>query len=425
MLAPLTLAIILRAAMLLPGALFAPPAGQHDTLGMVEVLQLKHAHDYFTLRRRLAETSDSTSTAARLAAALVDQAFNASVRSNREAARLLSDGVLPDSLADDLRDLMVNNDLRLFAYADGLRDVDSLLARATTLDSLRLGDARNARAIFEALAGVPPESVTVRAASHVRLVRGRIPVTIGDSARNYVFDTGANLSTVMRSEAHALGLRVIPAGIDVGTSTDVRVRADLAVTDHLTIGHMDFRHVVFLVLDDRLLTFGHVRIPGIIGFPVIGQMGEVRLHTDGTLEIPQVPPRRTAANLALDGQALLTPVTWGDRPALCRLDTGAQQTAFYRHFYQRYRTLIDSLGKPATKRAGGAGGIREFKVRVLSHVALAVGDTVITVPELDVMEQSILRPGEDEFLDCNLGHDILDAVPAVTLNFRDMAFRLR
>jgi aspartyl protease len=395
-----------------------------------EVTRLQRARDYFTLRDRLAAASgDTSSLPVRFARALVEHAFNSPAASNRTIGALLRDPRLPPTLVTALRKLEVTNYLRQFEYAAGLAAVDTLMADTTTLTTADLRDLRHSGTLLRALATVPPQAVVARGPATLHLEDGRIPVQINDSLRHYVFDTGANLSTIMRSEAVALALRLYPAGIDVGTSTDRRVTADLAVADRLELGPFVYRHVVFLVLDDSLLTFpGGFRIPGIVGFPVIEQLGEVQFGR-GEVIVPGEPPRRTARNLALDELTPLTRVRWEGAghgaTLLCRLDTGADRTQFYEPFYRRFRGLIDSVTVSRLRRSGGAGGIREFPVRMLSRQRLAVGDTVAALDSSDVLTQSIARDSTENYLDCNIGHDVLDAFPRTIINFHDMAFLLR
>lgn len=394
-----------------------------------EVTRLQRARDYFTLRDRLAVSNDTGALPVQFARALVEHAFNSPAASNRTIAALLRDPRLPPTLVTALRKLEVTNYLRQFEYAAGLAAVDTLMADTTRLAPTDLRDLRHSRTLLRALATVPPQVVIARGAATLRLEEGRIPVQINDSLRHYVFDTGANLSTIMRSEAVALGLRLYPAAIDIGTSTDRRVTADLAVADRLALGPLEYRHVVFLVLDDSLLTFpGGFRIPGIVGFPVIEQLGEVQFG-HGEVVIPGQPPFRMAGNLALDELTPLTRVRWegAGRGAalLCRLDTGADRTQFYEPFYRRFRTLIDPVTVSRVRRSGGAGGIREFPVRMLSRQRLVVGDTVAVLDSSDVLTQSITRDSAENFLDCNIGHDVLDAFPRTIINFHDMAFLLR
>ena len=133
--------------------------------------------------------------------------------------------------------------------------------------------------------------------------------------------------------------------------------------------------------------------------------------------------------MALEGLTPLTRVRWegaGRRaPLLCRLDTGAERTQFYEPFYRRFRVQLDAATSPATRRVGGAGGVREFGVRVLRRAHLALGDTTIVLDSTDVLTQPIVRETSENYLDCNVGHDVLDTFSGYVINFRDMAFLLR
>jgi hypothetical protein len=401
-------------------------AHRHPDLTLEEVVHLRQKHNYFALRDRLREAPATRAAAADVARATVQAAFNHPAASNLTIRRLLETGALPDSLVADLRLLAMDNSLRLFEYTDGLKVANTLLADTTRLDARRLRDARNTQRVFQALARVPPQTVQMGGPSRILFVNGRVPVTINDSTREYGFDTGANLSGIMRSEAAALGVRVIPAGIELGTATDRRIVADLGVVDRLTIGEMHFRNVVVLVLDDAMLTFADgFRIPGIIGFPVIEQMGEIHLTGITELRVPVSAPRRPQANLALDGLSLLTPVRWEGETLLCRLDTGAGQTQFYEPFYRRFRAQVDASSVSLVRKKGGAGGVQETPVRVLADMRLALGDTVVVSKQLDVVLQPLVPNVEDNYLDCNIGRDLLGAYSELVLNFREMAFILR
>jgi hypothetical protein len=396
------------------------------TLTIAEVSRLHHARQYFELRDRLARVAGTDSAPATLLArAIVAHAVNRPAESNAALRRLQAIPNVSDSVVADALELEISNDLRLSDHAAGARAVNALLGGRFLLDSLRVSDAQNSLRIFRALDGTSPQSMTSTGASTVALIHGHIPLVVNDSARDYVFDTGANLSTIMRSEAIAVGLRIIPAGLDVGTSTTARVTADLGIADSVRIGAMHFHNVVFLVLDDAMLTFPDgFRIPGIIGFPVIEQMGEIHLGRSA-LSVPAAPPERSQHNLVLDELTLLTPASWQSRPLLCRLDTGAGRTQVYEPFYRRYRTLIDAGSDTATRKMGSAGGVQITPVRVLPKVSLAVGDTVASLATLDVLVHSIARDESSNYLDCNLGHDVFDQFGETIVNFRDMAFLLR
>jgi len=70
-------------------------------------------------------------------------------------------------------------------------------------------------------------------------------------------------------------------------------------------------------------------------------------------------------------------------------------------------------------------GVELTAVRVAHNVRLAVGDTAVSLPTLDVLVNSIARDESSNYLDCNLGHDVFDQFGETIVNFRDMAFLLR
>src|SRR5207237_3830724 len=106
-----------------------------------------------------------------------------------------------------------------------------------------------------------------------------VPVEINAQKMDFVFDTGANISTVSASTAQKLGLRIIEADIAVGSSTDIKVKSKLGVAPEIKVGQVTLKNVVFLVLEDKALTFPQInyQINGIVGFPVIEAFREITL----------------------------------------------------------------------------------------------------------------------------------------------------
>lgn len=401
---------------------------ERDREAPPELVRLYERGDYFTLRERLSEPSAGEPAGLTVLRAAVADAFNDPARSDTILEPLL-DGSTPvsDSLRFEALRIRLRNLVRLHRYAEAGEAVKRLLrAPPAWVDSAELADLRNTRRLTDALADVPPQRVAARAPTDLpRIGRGHVPVTVGDSIRDYAVDTGANFSVLIRSEAEALGLRIREAGLDVGTSTDLRIRADLAVADRVALGGIELENVVFLVVPDAMFTFGDFVIRGLVGFPVVEAAGELRFRPDGTISIPGEVPAREERNLALDELTPLVRVSWEGEELVCGLDTGANRTVFYERFYRRHRSRIDEAGVPDTARVGGAGGVREIPVRRLEDVTLAIGGDSVTLPAVDVYLRTLRRgPGEDA-RDCNVGQDMLGSLGGYTLNFRTMSFVLR
>ena len=405
-----------------------PPASS-DAAPLHELKQLYDARDFFTMSERLQTLDDTSSPGLRFYTAVVQNAFNQPGASNDTLRDLLATADLDPTLRRDALNVRRRNDVRLGDYRAVVADAKQILAMPGHPVPDDTQDIRNELTLFDALDDVPPQRAVMRDDTTIALqpdkAGGRcVPVTIGDATRCYILDSGANFSVLMRSEAEALGLTIVKAGFQVGTSTDVKVTADLTVAPHLTIGSIEYDHVVFLVFPDRLLSFpGGVRIPGILGFPVLEAMGEVRYVGDHGLEIPKTPPPRPPHSLALDQLHLLTPIAYGGRTLACRVDTGADRTVFYEPFFRAFGAMVRKLGTPHTTRTGGVGGIREIPGFRLPSLRITLAGRPVVLDPLDVYTQSITEP-RDNTAYCNLGRNTLAKFDFYAFNFRSMSLVL-
>lgn len=385
---------------------------------------LYHAHDYFTLRDTLSG-ADTSAVRAGLYLAAVQRAFNFPLQSNETIERTLQSNGLSDSLRFALRKLQLSNFLSLYRY----RAMDSLgkviLSSPTVpADSATMADIRNNTRLGHALSDVAPLRVTIKGASLIRTDKSRhVPLRIGDSLRNYTFDTGANLSVLMRSEAEALGLRIRPAALSVGSSTGTQVTADLAVAPRVQIGQIDYGNVVFLVLPDSMLTFSNgFRIPGILGFPLIEGMGEVHFRRDGSLQIPATASSSGPRNVAMEELRPLVQVTYEGERLACLLDSGAGESQLGAPYYMTHRAQVERVGVRDSIKLGGAGGERVMPIYRLRRATIGVGDTNVVLRNLRVQTTRLDDPTDE--LECAIGLDVLRSSPAYTLNFKTMSLLL-
>lgn len=389
---------------------------------------LYRQRDFFALRDRLAGLSpeEKEPPETGFLRAAVEQAFNDPLASNLIVDRLLSTDGLEPELTLELLNLQLTNHLRLHQYAAALTAARKILSSsATDPDSRPISEARNKLPLLQALRDVPPQETEIRGPSRLALGQTRrVPLRIEGRKVNFALDTGANLSVIMRSEAQQLGLEIRPADIKISTATAKTVVGDVAVADSAEIGKIRYRNVVFLVLPDELLSFaGGSRVPGLVGFPLVEAMGEVRFRRDNVMEIPMSAPRRSARNLALNDLEPLVRVRYRKQDLLCRLDTGAGQTVFYEPFYRRFQKRIESYGHKVTSKAGGVGGFQEISAWRLPKVIFNLAAADVTLESIDVYSQSI-RPPDENYLLCNVGLDVLTQFPAYVINFRDMSLIL-
>jgi hypothetical protein len=387
---------------------------------------LLKARDYFELRKRLTASKDSTTMQARWLRAVVQSAFNKPAESNATIVSLFEGSdELPDTLRPRLLRLRLYNHLRLYRYDSAYKTALAILALpSASVDPSLVAEVANEVRAFKALADVPPQEAEIRGPTTLQLEDGRLPVRIHGHKRAYTMDTGANFSVLMESEAAAMGLEVRDIGLEVGASTGAKTLADITVADSMVIGNAVFRHVIFLIFPDSALTFpGGFRVPGLIGFPVVEAMGEVRFQKDGLFEIPAVPSEHKVSNLALEQLNLLVLVEHRSDTLIAMLDSGANKTLFYEPFFRRYRASLEALGQPDTLTAGGAGGLRKMPAYLLPNVAIFIGDTNVTIDSAHILTEPIRGP-DGNYLFCNIGQDVLYSFEGYSINFRSMSFLL-
>ena len=406
----------------------APTPDDGSDVRAEELVRLHQARDYFTLRERLGVPSADEPPGVRVLRAATAHAFNDLERSNRLLEPLLAEETsLSDSLRYEARRLRARNLVRLYRYAEAGDAFGTLASEAPAfVDSARVADHRNWLRMTSALEDVPPQRVAARSATTLPEVgRTHVEVTIGDSVRDYAIDTGANLSVLIRSEAEGLGLEIREAGAEVLTATDVTVTADLAVADRVRLGGIELRNVVFLVLPDEALTFPNIVIRGILGFPIVEALGEVRFRPEGGIEVPGEVPAREVRNLALHELTPYVRVGYRGDDLLCSLDTGSMRTWFWQPFFRRYRARVEAEGTADTLSSTGAGGTRRVPGYRMEGVTLTVAGRPSAVPEAHVYTTDLGRSESSNVLHCNLGRDVLSSHGGYTLNFRSMSLLLR
>ncbi len=298
------------------------------------------------------------------------------------------------------------------------RDAAVMFEAARTspgLSAERQRDLQQTHAVASALENAAPQVRANFAVGSVPVTRdkaglARVPVTINGTARALVFDTGANFSVVMESEAKVLGIRIIGNTAGIGSVTQTSTPSKIGLADRLTIGGVTFANAVFLVLPDASLTFagGAYTIPGIVGYPVIAQLERVSVGRDaaGTEQVAWQASAGTRGtrDLYVNG---LTPnflVRVADGPlALFALDTGANHSSF------RPALLIaqPDLGKDArdaTARIGSAGGVVNVKTRQIPTVRLRADEVEVRLTDIAVSDEA---DTDDVTIKGRLGQDVL------------------
>ena len=245
-----------------------------------------------------------------------------------------------------------------------------------------------------------------------------LPVKINSKHDDFIFDTGAMMSTIPESNAKRLGLTIYETDIQVGTSTDIEIRTKLGVADSLYLGDLLVENVVFLVTQDKDLYIEKYDylLPGIIGFPVMTQLEEIRLGKQSVV-IPHTPSVRDFSNLYMnEGRPIVLLMNENDTLRMA-MDTGANNSELSYKYFKEHEKRILSEGVLKESSRGGAGGIIDSKTYEIPLFEYQIGS------KKGILDQISINTTEYPFiknLDGNLGQDIFTYFDVMILNFKTM-----
>lgn len=382
--------------------------------------------DFFRLRTALQQGKEGMAPAQHLYyTAFVENAFNRPRESSVSIQKLL--GFFGASLSDRQKVMLLliqeDNYYKMGLYQLAEASCDQLMRQySQLLDSAKLHEEANNKLIWHALSTVPSQEVLVTDNTTLAWKRDAaglmtVPVVCKGVSFDFVFDTGANLSTITRSFAAKLGLPVKEINVEVSSATGNRTRSAIAVADSLLLGGILLKNVVFLVLPDEELSFPsiHYTIHAILGFPVIAQLKEIHIRQDGSMLIAQHSVPGKLQNLALDA---LTPVIClaTDMDTLVfHFDTGAAETDLYSSYFRKHEMEVRRSGQLDTVKRGGAGGVVSTEVFVLPSLNLYVGQQKVRLSKVDVLTSPL--PGNEEKYYGNIGQDLIRSFKEMVLNF--------
>lgn len=371
---------------------------------------------------------------------LVENAFSNFKGSNEAIENFLADAgaMKNDSLFKNLLMVKQLNLVNLFEYKDAYLTNQYILnnfKHVCTEDEI--DDLVNTGSIWKGLENSGKQQIHRPVDVKIQLSRdmaklANVPVTVSGKTKNFIFDTGANFSVIQRSVALEMNCEIIPIQFDVSAATGAKVKSDLAVVKELFIGDPEgsgqvvkCENVVFLVFDDKDLTFSEVNysIQGIIGFPVIRNLEEIRLTKNDELIIPKIPEVYTKSNMILNGFIPVVQVIHEQDTLQFSFDTGAAETSLYSTYYYKYKKRVEKKGKKQTLKSGGAGGMVEYEGYLLPKVTLSIGVSTVTLRDIQVRKDLV---GEaDTGFEGNLGQDFIKQFDEMIISFKYSAIHFK
>lgn len=380
---------------------------------------------FFEMRDELAKRSDDKSIELLFYRGAIANKFNEPEKSISYLQKYLKNG---KEKIGEAYELLADNYVKTYQYAKAAGVYKAILEKYKTeleKEPEKIVDLNNAIGLYNSLGSVPVQKVFFDGNTKIQGTRDaakllNVPVTIGAQTTNFVFDTGANLSTVTASTAQKLGLQIIESAVSVGSSTDKKVESKLAFAPVMKIGNMTIRNAVFLVLADEALYFPQIKyqIGGIIGFPVIEAFRHITISkTDEILVPAKVKKSKIEPNLLFNSLTPVIGVKHNNRRMSFVFDTGAQNSVFYPAFFKAGEEEIKKQYKLQNVKLGGAGGFKEVPA-YLVNLDLNVSGKTASFKNVRLITTPVNE--DSRYFYGNLGQDLIRQFDKMTLDFESM-----
>lgn len=380
--------------------------------------------DYFKLRDELVRKDKSLNHETNLYySAFKDNAFNRNKEAIRKGNLFLSTASTAWTPRQVLRmeEMLLDAYVKTYRYKDASELSDVILAKYAGRPPLE-----NAKKIWAALSNIPPQTAEFKGISQIPIKRNiinlwEIQIKFGSREEKFIFDTGANISTVSESYAQKLQLKRIDVSIDVNSGQGKTVMSELAVADSLLIGNTLFRNVIFLVMPDEKLNFpqANITLNGIIGFPVISAMKEIHISKAGMLTIPVQSSTRPFQNLMFSGLTPMIQTQSNSDTLIFQFDTGAAFTHLFSNYLEKYKEAIKDNSSKERIKMMSAGGGKNMKVYSLRDLKLQIGNDRLTLKDVKIYTKTVHNAGRGIAMG-NMGQDVISNFDEMILNFDNM-----
>ncbi|MEP6263059.1 MAG: retropepsin-like aspartic protease [Gillisia sp.] len=386
--------------------------------------------DFFTAREEYRQSRKRLSTFQLLATgAFLDNAFNRPNISAGKVEKLFRDhsAALNDTLAMRLKSIVLNNYIRLYEYKRAKETAEDLLTHySRVMTAEKIEDHQNMLHIWKALQDQPKQEVRIPREVNLPIIRDKaglktIEVKSGSTAEKFVFDTGANFSTITESMAELFQMKMLQGTFEVKSITGDKIQSRVAIAPEIKLGTIIIKNAVFLVFPDEALAFPQIdyQISGIIGFPVIEALNEIQITADDRFLVPKTPSRPFERNLALD---FLTPLLLLEDhygTGTYTFDTGADKTMLYNTYFEKYLVKDGTFLNEVSHNFGGAGGQSSKKGYYITFKPVVHGN-VLELDSVSVFSEVINQ--ENKYLG-NIGQDFIGKFSKMTINFDQMFVR--
>lgn len=287
-----------------------------------------------------------------------------------------------------------------------------------------LQDEINTQQIWKTLRGTRPQSIDKFTKITVAAVKDKAglittEVKAKDTVSHFVFDTGAGISCITESIAKKMGVKILPDhNISVESFTGQKNKVRIGVAAEINLGELKIHNAVFLVYPDKAFTFadGAYVINGIIGFPIIKELGTITFEKDKLTFSKESESGANEKNLFVDELRAIVMLKYKNKTLPFNFDSGAKVSLFNKAFYETFKTDLDSIGTLETTKSSSAGAeVVSTEVLVLKDQSISLGNKTIQLPKMEIAPKDYGVYGEVNY--GNIGQDILGQFKKVVISF--------
>lgn len=287
-----------------------------------------------------------------------------------------------------------------------------------------LQDEINTQQIWKTLRGTRPQSIDKFTKITVAAVKDKAglittEVKAKDTVSHFVFDTGAGISCITESIAKKMGVKILPDhNISVESFTGQKNKVRIGVASEINLGELKIHNAVFLVYPDKAFTFadGAYVINGIIGFPIIKELGTITFEKDKLTFSKESESGTNEKNLFVDELRAIVMLKYKSKTLPFNFDSGAKVSLFNKAFYETFKTDLDSIGTLETTKSSSAGAeVVSTEVLVLKDQPISLGNKTIQLPKMEIAPKDYGVYGEVNY--GNIGQDVLGQFEKVVISF--------
>ncbi|GAA3742239.1 hypothetical protein GCM10022422_27580 [Flavobacterium ginsengisoli] len=287
-----------------------------------------------------------------------------------------------------------------------------------------LQDEINTQQIWKTLRGIRPQSIDKFTKITVATVKDKAglittEVKVKDTVSHFVFDTGAGISCITESIAKKMGVKILPDNnISVESFTGQKNKVRIGVASEINLGELKIHNAVFLVYPDKAFTFadGAYVINGIIGFPIIKELGTITFEKDKLTFSKESESGTNEKNLFVDELRAIVMLKYKSKILPFNFDSGAKVSLFNKAFYETFKTDLDSIGTLETTKSSSAGAeVVSTEVLVLKDQPISLGNKTIQLPKMEIAPKDYGVYGEVNY--GNIGQDVLGQFEKVVISF--------